>query len=102
MLLFKYFFVLFFKFFNEINDFLSLHHQFELEPKLGSDDLVKPFRTKLINDIDNKFAVFNEQNDKKRENLEVSLKNSRYYKRISESRNLGNSEESLNGFHSLL
>lgn len=72
-------FFLFIRMFNKSSASLLLNHQFNNELKFGSDDLVKPFETKLTNDIENKFVFFKEQNTKKQEELEVRLNHSRYH-----------------------
>lgn len=46
--------------------------QFQKQPKLGGDEITKPFEDKLVEDFKIKYESFKQENDRKRKNFEVS------------------------------
>lgn len=46
--------------------------QFQKQPKLGGDEIIKPFESKLIQDIKIKYASFKQENGRRQNNFEVS------------------------------
>lgn len=49
-----------------------LIYKFKNDKKLGEDELIEQFRTKLENDINIQFITFERQNDAARRRVEVS------------------------------
>lgn len=48
--------------------------QFLAKPKLGGDQLISTFQHKIDVDIEEKFHLFKQENDKKRTNFVVSFR----------------------------
>lgn len=59
--------------FSKCEYLIHIVKQFQNEPKLGGNELIKPFADKLIEEIKNKFMYFEHENDQNRNSFHVSI-----------------------------